>query len=97
MDEAKEAVVSSRFSFLRKKIKSKSGQAIVEFLLILMLTVGFTRFIYFHPRYGFKGIIDHTMLKVGTLLERDLKTGTRTGGRGVNPTEQYMGTSTWKN
>lgn len=79
------------------KKSKQSGQAIVEYILIITLALTFTRFVFFHPKYGFKGIIDHTMLKVGALLEKDLKAGVQPGGNGTAATDAYIGTSVWKN
>lgn len=90
-------ILSNFKSFFKFQKSKQSGQAIVEYILIITLALTFTRFVFFHQRYGFKGIIDHTMLKVGALLEKDLKAGVQPGGIGKSATEPYIGTSVWKN
>lgn len=96
-----EAMLKKFLSNLRPYFKfqksKQSGQAIVEYILILTLALVFTRFVFFHQRYGFKGIIDHTMLKVGALLEKDLKAGAQPGGSGKSATDPWVGVSVWKN
>ena len=87
-------------AFLRrhfKKSKKQSGQAIVEFLLVFMLTIGLARFVFFHKTYGIQGVMESTMMKLGAYLERDLKSGTKPGDQGQDSTDVFAGVVNWKN
>lgn len=86
-------------TFRKKKSKRRSqrGQALVEYLLVLMLALLFTRLVYFNKEFGFKGILDKTMLRVGSFLEMNLKTGTQLGSQGENSLDSYAGTAAWSN
>lgn len=77
--------------------RRQSGQAMVEFLLILLVALFFTRLVYFHPQYGFKGMLDRMMLRLGSYLEKDLKAATRPGGNGQAANDPYAGTDAWSN
>lgn len=82
---------------LRRKRRQR-GQAIVEYLLLLGITVLFARFIFFHEEYGLHGLINKTMLRVGTALEQNLKSGTKPGAPGRGSNEQYAGAGgSWNN
>lgn len=81
----------------RARKRKQRGQAIVEYLLLLGITVFFARFIFFDPEYGLFGIINKGMLRVGTHLEQNLKSGTQPGGPGTGSTDQFAGASSWKN
>ncbi|MCO5143534.1 MAG: hypothetical protein M9962_10635 [Oligoflexia bacterium] len=87
--------------FLSKKkcslLSSQSGQAIVEYLLILILALTFTRLVFFNKDVGFKAQLDKTMLRIGSFLEQNLKTGTQVGGDGQRSLDAYAGTERWNN
>jgi hypothetical protein len=57
----------------------------------------FTRFVYFNKEYGFKAILDKTMLRMASFLELNLKTGTKSGGDGQYSLDPYAGVETWSN
>jgi hypothetical protein len=77
--------------------KRQAGQAMVEFLLILLVALFFTRLVYFHPQYGFKGMLDRMMLRLGSYLEKDLKAAARPGGNGQAANDPFAGTDAWIN
>ena len=80
------------------RLRSAKGQAFLEFLLILLVAVFFLRFVFFHRQYGFKGMLDRTMLRLGSHLEGNLKTGTRvSGGDGQKSLDPFAGTGRWSN
>lgn len=99
MDEASSRQKSflGRLKSARPRLRRQTGQAIVEYILILMLSLAFTRFVFFNKEYGAKAMIDKTMLKLGSFLEQNLKTGTKTGADGVKSLEAFGGTSRWSN
>ncbi|NUM89313.1 MAG: hypothetical protein HUU37_08930, partial [Bdellovibrionales bacterium] len=66
----------------QKRRRNQRGQALLEFLLIMMLAVGFTRYVYYNRDFGFKAMIDKTMLRLGAFLEQNLKSGARIGPNG---------------
>ena len=78
-------------------LRSQRGQAIVEYILVLILAIGFTRFVFFNKEFGFKAMIDKTMLRLGSYLEQNLKSGTKAGGDGVKSLDAYAGTNRWSN
>lgn len=83
----------------RKKgiLRSERGQAIVEYILILAIAIFFTRFIYFNKSFGFKATLDKTMLRMGSFLEQNLKSGTQVGSDGKQSLDGFVGTSQWTN
>jgi hypothetical protein len=87
----------SRLFSTRPRLRSQRGQAIVEYILILILSIGFTRFVFFNKEFGAKAMVDKTMLKLGSFLEQNLKTGTKTGADGVKSLEAFGGTNRWSN
>lgn len=100
MDEATAANRPRRspfFSYFRKLRRSQRGQALVEYLLIMFLALGFTRFIFFNKEFGFKAMLDKTMLRIGSYLEQNLKSGTKQGGDGVKSLDAFAGTDRWSN
>lgn len=78
-------------------LRNERGQAIVEYILVLILALGFTRTVFFNKEFGFQAMLDKTMLRLGSFLEQNLKTGTKTGADGVKSLEAYAGTGRWSN
>ncbi|RZA07076.1 MAG: hypothetical protein EOP11_08695 [Proteobacteria bacterium] len=64
---------------------------------MLFLSLAFLRFVFFNKEYGFKASLDKTMLRLGSHLEANLKTGTKPGNGGVKSLEPYAGTGRWSN
>jgi hypothetical protein len=93
MDEARK----SRRFFRRPKIRGQKGQAILEFMLVLLISLAFLRFVFFHRDYGFKAMLDKTMLRLGSHLENNLKSGSKPGGDGEKSLEAFVGTDRWNN
>lgn len=81
----------------RSPLNNQRGQAIVEYILVLILSLGFTRFVFFNKEFGFQAMLEKTMLRFGSFLEQNLKSGTRVGADGVNSPEPYGGTGRWSN
>lgn len=99
MDEAR-TCISRMLRRLRPPVsllRKQSGQAIVEYLLILILSLTFLRFVYFNREYGFKAGLDKTMLRLGSFLEGNLKSGTKPGSDGVKSLDAFAGTNRWSN
>ena len=96
MDEARK---SPRLFFRRPKIRSQKGQAILEFLLILLISISFLRFVFFNKDFGFKAMLDKTMLRLGSHLENNLKSGTgiKVGNEGEKSLDAFAGTERWSN
>ncbi len=95
MDEAQK-----RFFFFfrrRPKIRSERGQAILEFLLILLVSLAFLQLVFFNKEFGFKASLDKTMLRLGSYLEANLKSGTKLGPDGVKSMDGFAGVSRWSN
>lgn len=92
MDEA-----ASKKKFLRRILRSQRGQSLVEYVLILVIALAFTRLIYFNKTFGFKASLDKTMLTLGVYLEQNLKSGTKLGAQGENSVDGFAGTSNWSN
>ena len=92
-------------SFLKRPIQKslpkankQKGQALVEYILILILVIVFARYVFFHERFGIQATFNNTMLRLGTLLEQNLKSGAQPGNQGEEPFERYSGSSdNWKN
>lgn len=81
----------------RKFLRSQRGQALLEFMLILILSLAFLRFVFFNKEYGFKASLDKTMLRLGSFLEGNLKTGTKVGNDGEKSLDGFAGTGRWSN
>ncbi len=81
----------------RKFLRSERGQAVLEFMLILLLSLAFLRFVFFNKEYGFKASLDKTMLRLGSFLEGNLKTGTKIGNDGEKSLDGFAGTGRWSN
>ena len=78
--------------------RGQGGQAMIEYLLLLGIIVFFTRFVFFHPEFGFFGMLNRTILRLGVHLESNLKTATKRGGPGRTTFEQFSGAgSSWNN
>lgn len=98
MDEARhKAVFRSIRRACAAPLRSQRGQALVEFILVLILALFFTRLVYFNKEFGFKAVIDKMMLRLGSFLELNLKTGTQVGPDGKNSLDAYAGTNQWTN
>jgi hypothetical protein len=98
MDEATCRKWISRALQRRPRLLQQRGQAITEYILVLLLAFTFTHFVFFNKKYGFKGVLENTMLRLGAYLEQNLKTGTKLGGGdGVKSLEPYAGTDRWSN
>jgi uncharacterized protein (UPF0333 family) len=80
-----------------KILRNRRGQAMLEYLLIVILALTFTRFVYFNPKVGFKASLDKTMLRLGVYLEQNLKSGTKLGEPGHSSTDSFAGISSWTN
>ena len=83
--------------FRPPSLRSQRGQTIIEYILMLLLALGFTRFVFFNRDYGLKAMLDNTMLRFGVFLEQNLKTGTKRGGDGIKSLEAFAGTDRWSN
>jgi hypothetical protein len=95
MEEARKRRLSRLFCLPR--LRSQRGQAMVEYILILILSLAFLRFVFFNQEYGFKAMLDKTMLRLGSYLEANLKTGTKPGDDGVKSLDAFAGTGRWSN
>jgi hypothetical protein len=73
------------------------GQTLVEYLLIVILALTFSRFIYFNEKFGVQPNFERTMIRLGSYLEGNLKSGTKNGEQGQNSNDAFAGTSTWTN
>ena len=93
MEEARRPRRVSR----RPNFRRQRGQAILEFMLILLIAVAFLRVVFFNKSFGFKAMLDKTMLRLGSHLENYLKTGTKSGGSGVKSLDAFAGTNQWNN
>ena len=82
----------------RSRLHNQRGQSLVEYMLVLIIAFTFTHQVFFNSTYGFKGILQKTMLRLGSFLEQNLKTGTKVGGGdGRKSLEPYAGTDRWSN
>lgn len=78
--------------------RRQSGQAIVEYLLLTMLVIGFARFIFFSNDYGIYGLLNKGMLRLGSALEQNLKSGTQSGSsQNAGSTDPFGGIGAWNN
>lgn len=93
----------SFFSKLRVRVPARApglnqkGQSLVEYALVLLISITFTFQVFFNPKFGFKGIMQTTMLRLGSFLEQNLKSGTQVGGDGKKSLEPFAGTNRWNN
>lgn len=81
-----------------RPLGNERGQAIVEYMLVIIIAFTFTHQVFFNTNFGFKSILQKTMLRLGSFLEQNLKTGTKVGGNnGRLSLEPYAGTDRWSN
>ncbi len=79
-------------------LRNQRGQAVVEYILVLLIAFVFAHQVFFNPRWGFKSVLQNTMLRLGSFLEQNLKTGTKVGGsNGELSLHPYAGTDRWSN
>jgi hypothetical protein len=77
---------------------NQRGQALVEYMLVLIIALTFTHQVFFNQTWGFKGMLQKTMLRLGSFLEQNLKSGTKVGGSdGKLSLDPYAGTDRWSN
>lgn len=84
-------------SAMVRRLANQSGQAIVEYVLLIGLSVLLARFIFFHPEFGIYGILNNGMMRLGSALELNLKSGTASGPPGRNSTDPFAGVGSWEN
>jgi hypothetical protein len=84
-------------AILRGPVRGQRGQALIEYVLVLIIALVFTHQVFFNTNYGFKGILQKTMLRLGSFLENNLKSGTKIGGDGKLSLDPYAGTDRWSN
>jgi hypothetical protein len=105
MDEAQKrtpllAYIRRIFSLegkLRPRLRSQRGQAMVEYMLVLILTLAFLRLVFFNKEYGFKAMLDKSMFRLGSFLEGNLKSGAKPGADGEKSLDAFAGTNRWSN
>lgn len=82
----------------RRSRGNERGQAIVEYLLVLIIAFTFTHQVFFNTKFGFKSVLAKTMMRLGSFLEQNLKSGTKVGGNnGRLSLDPYAGTDRWSN
>ena len=78
--------------------RNQRGQAILEYILVLLIAFVFTHQVFFNTKWGFKSVLENTMLRLGSFLEQNLKSGTKVGGsNGRLSLDPYAGTDRWSN
>lgn len=78
--------------------RGQRGQAILEYILVLLIAFVFTHQVFFNSKWGFKTVLENTMLRLGSFLEQNLKSGTKVGGsNGRLSLDPYAGTDRWSN
>ena len=98
-----EVVKQNRFKRLLARLKrvprgNQKGQAVTEYMLVLIIAFGFTHQVFFNPTFGFKSLLESTMLRIGSFVEQNLKSGTKVGGSdGKLSLDPYAGTDRWSN
>ena len=81
-----------------RSVRNQRGQAIVEYLLVLLIAFTFTHQVFFNSKFGFKSVLAKTMMRLGSFLEQNLKSGTKVGGNnGRLSLDPYAGTDRWSN
>ncbi len=82
----------------RPGLRGQGGQAILEYVLVLLIAFVFTHQVFFNAKWGFKSVLENTMLRLGSFLEQNLKSGTKVGGsNGRLSLDPYAGTDRWSN
>jgi hypothetical protein len=77
---------------------NQRGQAITEYMLVMILAFTFAHQVFFNPKFGFKSMLQSTMLRIGSFVEQNLKSGTKVGGSdGKLSLDPYAGTDRWSN
>jgi len=102
MDEARGRQSPNLLKLLRRRFqvpqcKNQKGQAFVEYMLVLIISIAFLRFVFFNREFGLKANLDRTMLRLGSYLELNLKTGTKPGDDGVKSLDAFAGSNRWRN
>jgi hypothetical protein len=93
----------SRFSRILERLVRLSrgnqrGQAITEYMLVMILAFTFAHQVFFNPKFGFASLLKTTMLRIGSFVEQNLKSGTKVGGSdGKLSLDPYAGTDRWSN
>ena len=82
---------------IARKKRKQAGQTLVEYILLVIVTMLFVRFVYYDKNFGFKGVLDKTALRLGSYLEQNVKSGAKLGGDGKASMEPYAGVQRWKN
>lgn len=78
--------------------RGQRGQAILEYILVLLIAFVFAHQVFFNTKFGFKTVLQNTMLRLGSFLEQNLKSGTKVGGNnGRLSLDPYAGTDRWSN
>jgi hypothetical protein len=63
-----------------------------------MIGFVFAHQVFFNNTWGFKGVLTNTMLRLGSFLEQNLKTGTKaSGGDGQKSLDPFAGSDRWSN
>src|SRR3989344_3023457 len=103
MDEARWLIfyLSRKRSMRNRALhrKKQQGQAIIEFLLVMVLALMFTRFVFFNREYGFQAMLEKTMLRLGVHLEQNLKAGVQVQDdkETFKSLQPYSGIGRWTN
>jgi hypothetical protein len=81
-----------------RPLRGQRGQGLVEYMLVLLIALVFTHQVFFNKNWGFKGVLQKTMLRLGSFVEQNLKSGTKVGGAdGKLSLDPYAGTDRWSN
>ena len=81
----------------RQRRRRQRGQAMVEYILLIVMSLLFARYVFFHEEFGINGLLNRMMMRLGANLEQNLKSGTGPGNSGKQPLEPYAGAGTWNN
>jgi hypothetical protein len=97
---AKEKSFTPRILARLKGIRrgNQRGQAVTEYILVLILAFTFTHQVFFNKKFGFQSLLQSTMLRIGSFVEQNLKSGTKVGGSdGQKSLDPFAGTDRWSN